>query len=127
TIGLDAAVLLGHPSVIATALLLTPITVFIAVILPGNSVLPFGDLATIPFVIAFIVGAARGNIIHSLIVGTIMIAVSLYAATDLAPVFTQMATDSNVNIPEGSAMVSSIDQGGNIVNWVIWRIFDLFN
>ena len=42
-IGLDAAVLLGHPSVIATALILTPITVLIAVVLPGNAVLPFGD------------------------------------------------------------------------------------
>ena len=127
TIGLDAAVLLGHPSVIATALILTPITVFIAIILPGNKVLPFGDLATIPFIVAFIVGAARGNIIHSLIVGTIMIAVSLYAATDIAPLFTEMALETNVNIPEGSAMVSSIDQGGNVVNWVIWKIFELFN
>lgn len=127
TIGLDAAVLLGHPSVIATALILTPITVLLAIILPGNSVLPFGDLATIPFVIAFIVGAARGNIIHSLIVGTIMIAVSLYLATDIATVFTQMALDAEITIPEGSAMVSSIDQGGNVINWIIWRIFDLFN
>lgn len=127
TIGLDAAVLLGHPSVIATALILTPITVLIAVILPGNNVLPFGDLATIPFVIAFIVGAARGNIIHSVIVGTIMIALSLYMATDIAPVFTQMATEASIKLPEGSAMVSSIDQGGNLINWVIWRFFDLFN
>lgn len=127
TIGLDAAVLLGHPSVIATALILTPITVLIAVILPGNNVLPFGDLATIPFVIAFIVGAARGNIIHSVIVGTIMIALSLYMATDIAPVFTQMAMEANINLPEGSAAVSSIDQGGNLINWVIWRVFDLFN
>ncbi|GIO27008.1 galactitol-specific PTS transporter subunit IIC [Ornithinibacillus bavariensis] len=127
TIGLDAAVLLGHPSVIATALILTPITVLIAVILPGNNVLPFGDLATIPFVIAFIVGAARGNIIHSVIVGTIMIALSLYMATDIAPVFSQMATEASIKLPEGSAMVSSIDQGGNLINWVIWRVFDLFN
>ncbi|WP_047982687.1 galactitol-specific PTS transporter subunit IIC [Ornithinibacillus contaminans] len=127
TIGLDAAVLLGHPSVIATALILTPITVLIAVILPGNNVLPFGDLATIPFVIAFIVGAAKGNIVHSVLVGAIMIALSLYMATDIAPVFTEMATTAKINLPEGSAMVSSIDQGGNLINWVIWRIFDLFN
>ncbi|WP_080872967.1 PTS galactitol transporter subunit IIC [Oceanobacillus timonensis] len=126
-IGLDAAVLLGHPSVIATALILTPITVFIAVILPGNAVLPFGDLATIPFVIAFVVGASKGNIIHSVIVGSIMIAVSLYVATDIAPLFTDMAMNADINLPEGSAQVSSIDQGGNIVNWVIWRFFDLFN
>ncbi|WP_337017914.1 galactitol-specific PTS transporter subunit IIC [Oceanobacillus massiliensis] len=126
-IGLDAAVLLGHPSVIATALILTPITVLLAVILPGNAVLPFGDLATIPFVIAFVVGAARGNIIHSLIVGTIMIAFSLYMATDIAPIFTQMATEAEINLPEGSAMVSSIDQGGNLVNWILWKIFGIFN
>ena len=126
-IGLDAAVLLGHPSVISTALILVPITVVLAVILPGNSLLPFGDLATIPFVVAFIVGAARGNIVHSVIVGTIMIAMSLYFATDVAPIFTTMAENADFNMPEGSAQISSIDQGGNLINWIIYRIFSLFN
>lgn len=127
TIGLDAAVLLGHPSVIATALILTPITVVLAVVLPGNNVLPFADLATIPFLIAFIVGASRGNIIHSVIVGTIMVALSIYMATDIAPIMTDMAKQADVKFPENSAMVSSIDQGGNLVNWIIWKIFELFN
>lgn len=126
-IGLDAAVALGHPAVISTALLLVPITVVIAIILPGNAVLPFGDLATIPFIVAFIVGAARGNIVHSVIVGAIMISISLYIATDLAPIFTQMAVDMDFNLPEGSAMISSIDQGGNIVHYVIYKFFNIFN
>lgn len=126
-IGLDAAVALGHPAVISTALILVPITVVMAVILPGNAVLPFGDLATIPFIVAFIVGAARGNIVHSVIVGTIMIAISLYIATDVAPIFTEMAIKSDFNMPEGSAKISSIDQGGNIVNWIIFKLFSLFN
>ena len=107
-IGLDAAVALGHPAVISTALILVPITVLLAVILPGNQVLPFGDLATIPFVVAFIVGAARGNIIHSVIVGTIMIAISLYIATDVAPIFTDMAKGTNVQMPKGSSEISSM-------------------
>ncbi len=126
-IGLDAAVALGHPSVISTALILVPITVLLAVVLPGNALLPFGDLATIPFIVAFIVGAARGNIVHSVIVGTIMIAISLYVATDMAPIFTQMAQDANFNMPQDSAMISSIDQGGNIINWIIVRFFGLFS
>ncbi|MFC4557635.1 galactitol-specific PTS transporter subunit IIC [Virgibacillus kekensis] len=126
-IGLDAAVLLGHPSVISTALILVPITVLLAVILPGNSLLPFGDLATIPFVVAFIVGAARGNIVHSVIVGAIMISLSLYMATDVAPIFTEMAIKTDFKMPEGSAMISSIDQGGNLVNWIIYKVFALFN
>ncbi|MEK5039839.1 galactitol-specific PTS transporter subunit IIC [Sporosarcina sp. FSL K6-3457] len=126
-IGLDAAVALGHPAVISTALILVPVTVLMAVFLPGNAVLPFGDLATIPFVVAFIVGAARGNIVHSVIVGAIMIAISLYIATDVAPMFTEMAVQSDFNMPEGSAMISSIDQGGNIVNWIIYKVFSIFN
>ncbi|PAD33915.1 PTS galactitol transporter subunit IIC [Terribacillus saccharophilus] len=126
-IGLDAAVLLGHPAVISTALILTPITVLLAVILPGNAVLPFADLATIPFIVAFIVGAAKGNIIHSVITGTIMIALSLYMATDIAPIFTDMTKAANIEMPEGSATVSSIDQGGNLVNWIIWKVFAIYN
>ncbi|MDO6654787.1 galactitol-specific PTS transporter subunit IIC [Anaerobacillus sp. 1_MG-2023] len=126
-IGLDAAVALGHPAVISTALILVPVTVALAVILPGNSLLPFGDLATIPFVVAFIVGAARGNIVHSVIVGTIMIGISLYIATDVAPMFTQMAINADFNMPEGSTKISSIDQGGNLVNWLIYKVFSLFN
>ncbi|AIE59923.1 PTS galactitol transporter subunit IIC [Bacillus methanolicus] len=126
-IGLDAAVAIGHPAVISTALILVPITVVIAVILPGNNVLPFGDLATIPFIVAFIVGASRGNIVHSVIVGTILIALSLYMATDLADLHTQMAIDAKFKMPEGASKISSIDQGGNLINYVIYRIFALFN
>ena len=126
-IGLDAAVAIGHPSVISTALILVPITVALAVVLPGNNVLPFGDLATIPFIVAFIVGAARGNIIHSVIVGTILIALTLYLATDLAQVHTQLAIDGKFNMPEGTSLVSSLDQGGNFINYVVYKIFAIFN
>ncbi|RSL30555.1 PTS galactitol transporter subunit IIC [Salibacterium salarium] len=126
-IGLDAAVAIGHPAVIATALILVPITIVLAIILPGNSVLPFGDLATIPFVVAFIVGAARGNIVHSVLVGTVMIALSLYMATDIAQLHTQMAQDAQFEMPEDTNLISSIDQGGNMINYVIYKFFGLFN
>ncbi|OIJ12577.1 PTS galactitol transporter subunit IIC [Anaerobacillus alkalilacustris] len=126
-IGLDAAVAIGHPSVIATALILVPITVVLAIILPGNQVLPFGDLATIPFIVAFIVGAARGNIVHSVIAGTIVIGMSLYMATALAGIHTQMAIDAAFSIPEGTSLISSIDQGGNLINYVIYLFFEIFN
>ncbi|KIL49634.1 PTS galactitol transporter subunit IIC [Jeotgalibacillus soli] len=126
-IGLDAAVAIGHPSVISTALILVPITVALAVFLPGNNVLPFGDLATIPFIVAFIVGAARGNIVHSVIVGTVLIALTLYMATDLAVIHTEMAVNGQFNMPEGTNLVSSLDQGGNLINYVIYKFFAVFN
>ncbi len=126
-IGLDAAVAIGHPSVIATALILVPITILLAVVLPGNKVLPFGDLATIPFIVCFIVGTARGNIIHSVIAGTVVLALSLYMATDVAVFHTQMAVDAHFKMPEGTNLISSIDQGGNLIHWLIYKLFALFN
>ena len=125
-IGLDAAVTTGHPAVIATALILVPITLLLAVILPGNTVLPFGDLATIPFIVAMIVAAARGNIVHSVLAGTIVIAMSLYMATLVADAMTSMAVSAHFNMPEGAARISAIDQGGNLINFIIYEVFNIF-
>lgn len=125
-IGLDAALAIGHPSVMATALILVPVTILLAVILPGNHVLPFGDLATIPFYIAFIVAATRGNIVHSVITGTVLMALSLYMATDFAAVHTEMVKQANFPIPGGLTQMSSLDMGGNLFNWSILKIFQLF-
>lgn len=44
-IGLDSAVGVGHPMTLSVSLVLVPITVFLAVLLPGNQVMPFADLA----------------------------------------------------------------------------------
>lgn len=123
-IGLDAAVATGHPAVISTALILVPITLFLAVILPGNKVLPFGDLATIPFYMAFIVCFRKGNIVQSVITGTIVIAISLYMATNFADVHTQLLQQANM-MPEGTTMVTSIDTGGNLLKWGILKLSQL--
>lgn len=126
-IGLDAAVTTGHPAVIATALILVPLTIFLAVVLPGNNVLPFGDLATIPFIVAMIVAAARGNIVHSVLAGIVVISMSLLMATAVAEFHTQMGLAANFKMPDGAALISSIDQGGNFVHFVIFKLFALFN
>ncbi|WAW14941.1 PTS galactitol transporter subunit IIC [Peptostreptococcus equinus] len=124
-IGLDAALATGHPAVLSTALILVPITLFLAVILPGNRVLPFGDLATIPFYIAFIVCFRKGNIVQSVITGTIVIAFSLFMATDLAPVHTQLLTQAHMKLPQDATLVSSLDAGGNLYKWGIFKLSEL--
>ena len=123
-IGLDAALATGHPSVLSTALILVPITLLLAVILPGNKVLPFGDLATIPFYVAFIVCFRKGNIVQSVITGTIVLAISLYMSTNYAPVHTELLQQANM-MPEGAAIVSSIDTGGNLFKWAILKLSQL--
>ena len=123
-IGLDAALATGHPSVLSTALILVPITLFLAVILPGNRVLPFGDLATIPFYVAFIVCFRKGNIVQSVITGTIVLAISLLMATNYAPVHTELLQQANM-MPKGAVIVSSIDTGGNLFKWGILKLSQL--
>lgn len=49
TVGMDTALIIGHPSVIAPALLLIPTIVVIAMFLPGNTVMPLGDLSQFVF------------------------------------------------------------------------------
>ncbi|MCB2295303.1 PTS galactitol transporter subunit IIC [Clostridium algoriphilum] len=124
-IGLDAALAVGHPALLSTALILVPITILLALIIPGNKVLPFGDLATIPFLLAFVVGATKGNIVHSVIAGTILMALSLLMATDFAPTYTTMLQQAQFAIPKGVAQMSNLDTGGNLFNWLILKLGQL--
>ena len=124
-IGLDAAVSIGHPSNISTGLILVPITLLLAIIIPGNKVLPFGDLATIPFYVSFIVASRKGNIFHSVLAGTVVIALSLLMATDFIGVHTQMMQGLE-QYSHGHTSLSSLDMGGNFFNWVILKFSQLF-
>ncbi|TWT25996.1 PTS galactitol transporter subunit IIC [Planomicrobium sp. CPCC 101110] len=108
-IGMDSALAIGHPAVLSSALLLIPITIFLAVLLPGNSVLPFADLASIPFLICLMVPIFRGNIVRTVIGGTIYIGVGLYIATWIAPLFTQSAIAANFEMGANTSISSLID------------------
>jgi galactitol PTS system EIIC component len=124
-IGLDAAVSLGEPSVIAVGLLLVPITIILAFILPGNKVLPFADLAVIPFLLCLIVALSKGNVIRSLMLGTVVMALVMYTATDLSPIQTAMAINAQVSFPEGATQIANLDRA-NFITWIFVKIFSLF-
>src|SRR5690606_1788890 len=51
-IGMDSAVTLGHTNTITVGILLIPITLLLAFILPGNTTMPIGDLAATAFFVA---------------------------------------------------------------------------
>lgn len=115
-IGMDSALSVGHATVLSASLIIVPITLFLAVVLPGNIVLPFGDLATIPFLICLMVPVFRGNLIRTIIAGSVYIAVGLYIASWIAPLFTD------------AAIAASFDMGGNLsitalVDGAVWTTF----
>lgn len=115
-IGMDSALSVGHPAVLSASLLLVPITLLLAVILPGNTVLPFGDLATIPFLICLMTPVFRGNIIRTVVGGTIYMIGGLYIATWVAPLFTSSAMAANFDLA-GNTSISSLVDGA------VWTTF----
>jgi len=110
-IGLDSAILIGHPAVISSALILVPIAIVLSVILPGNRVLLFADLAVIPFVIAMFGPMTRGNIFRIVVIGTVALLIGFYVANAIAPLMTESAAAADFALPENAAMITSIADG----------------
>lgn len=121
-IGLDSAVGVGHPITLAISFILVPLLIFIAVVLPGNQVLPFADLAVIPWMFVLITPIVRENGFRGIIIGIIVLILGLWIATDLAPLITVAAKDVNFAMPSGADMISSICDGANPLTWVIVRL-----
>lgn len=124
-IGLDSAIAIGHPATIASSLLLVPIVLVLAVILPGNRVLPFGDLATIPFIVCLMVPIFRGNVFRTVITGAVAIGLGLYIATWISPMFTTAAANASFEFPENATTISSLVDGANPLTWVIMMVSKL--
>lgn len=124
-IGLDIAVAVGNPAIISTALLLTPIAVVLAFILPGNAVLPLGDLANLAVMTSMVVLSTKGNVFRAVLISIPIMIADLYVATAVAPFITDMARDVNFSFPEGSSgLVSSFLDGGNPFRFWIMEIFN---
>lgn len=90
-IGLDAAVVVGNPEVITTALIMIPVTILLAFILPGNRMMPLADLAVVTFRVALVVALCRGNVFRSILISIPVMAAILYAGTFAAPYMTGLA------------------------------------
>jgi len=110
-IGLDSAILIGHPAAISSALILVPIAILLSIILPGNRVILFADLAVIPFVVAMAAPLMRGNVFRIVIAGTVALGFGFYIATAMAGLFTTAAVNSGFAIPENAVQITSIADG----------------
>jgi PTS system galactitol-specific IIC component len=108
-IGMSPALVIGHPTILVVSLLLIPVTLVLAVALPGNQFLPLASLAGMFYVFAMVLPYTNGNVLRSFIVGLVVIAIGLYFVTWMAPDFTSAAhsvaqvhpDDKTVQVPTG--------------------------
>jgi len=126
-IGMSPALVIGHPTTLVVSLLLIPVTLGIAVILPGNEFLPLASLAGLFYVFVMVLPYTNGNVIKTFIIGLVALAVGLYFVTDMAPAFTQAAHtvfeqtgDNAAKIPEGFE-AGALDFASSLFGWVIYK------
>ncbi|MBR1410567.1 MAG: PTS sugar transporter subunit IIC [Prevotella sp.] len=126
-IGMSPALVIGHPTTLVVSLLLIPVTLGLAVILPGNEFLPLASLAGMFYVFVMVLPYTKGNVVKTFIVGLIALAIGLWFVTDMAPAFTQAAHtvfeqtgDSAAKIPEGFE-AGALDFASSLFGWVIYK------
>ena len=127
-IGMSPALVIGHPTTLVASLILIPITLFLAVILPGNQFLPLASLAGMFYLFPLILPITKGNVIKSLIIGVVIILMGLFFVTNLAPFFTMAAhdvyaqtQDAAVAIPEG-LQAGALDFASSPLAWIIFHL-----
>ena len=125
-IGLDCALLLGDPVVVTASLLFIPITILIAALVPGNQILPFGDLPTIGFFIAMAVGVHGGNLFRTLITGSVVMFLTIWISNQMIGLHTILAANAG-QLTNATAQVASLDQGGSPVTYIITQILNTTN
>lgn len=124
-IAVDPAVLLGDPQVVTAGLIFIPLTLLIAMLQPGNHVLPFGDLATISFFIAITVAVHKGNLFRILISGSVIMYMTLWISNQTYLWVTELGKNSGTIT--GDFPVAALDQGGSPISYIYIQLFERKN
>ena len=123
-IGLDIAVAIGNPAIISTGLILTPIAVLLAFIVPGNRTLPVADLANMAVFCSMIVVACNQNIVRAVIIGIPCLIGDLLICSSIAELVTQLATGVGYDISSTGGLVTAFLDGGNPFRFLLYQVFN---
>lgn len=125
-IGLDWPFLAGQPELWVTAIILVPFILLMAVILPGNGVLPFGGIINICFVVPALIVTGK-NLVRMIILGIITTPIFLYIATTFAPIITDLGRDvGTIEIP-ANQLITWNGMEMPVFRWVFSQGADIIN
>lgn len=122
-IAVNDAVGYGEPATLISGLLLIPIMLIAAVLLPGNEVLPVVDLLALPYMVQGLVAIHNGNISKVLVSGAIWFSLGLYVCTWTAPLFTDMSLGIGIVIPAGALLITSFNILGKPLMGLVFFAF----
>jgi PTS system galactitol-specific IIC component len=133
SIGMSPALVIGHPTTLVVSILLIPVSLFLAVVLPGNKFLPLASLAGMFYLFPCVLPITKGNVLKTFLIGLVALVAGLYFATNLAPAFTYAAKDVYaatkdvaVQIPEGFSFGAALDFASALLCWTIYHLVASF-
>ena len=126
-IGMSPALVIGHPTTLVVSLLLIPVTLLLAIFLPGNQFLPLASLAGMFYLFPMVLPITRNNVVKTFIIGFIALVVGLYFVTDMSADFTSAAAsvyaatgEAAAHVPDGF-LAGALDFCASLIGWVIFR------
>ncbi|MBN2049150.1 MAG: PTS galactitol transporter subunit IIC [Spirochaetales bacterium] len=126
-VAVDTGILMESKSVILTGLLLMPLSLLLAFIVPGNKTLPLGDLPNLLSIMSLTVIVHRGNVLRSVITGIPVVATFMIIASRFAPLFTRLALETGNREMTALAAhqeITAFTDGGNHLRFLLFHLFN---
>ncbi|MDR0452949.1 MAG: hypothetical protein LBH15_07900 [Treponema sp.] len=123
-VAVDCAALLGHPSVMASAVILYPLIVVLSVVMPGTGILPIASLAVVPYWCGAVAPYLKGNVFRIVLFTLIWTIPVMYLATFQADIHT--AAMARMGLGDPAVVSTAFDMGGDPLGALIVQVFKLF-
>ncbi len=122
SVAVDTGILMNNKSVMVTGLVLMPIALGIALILPGNRTLPLGDLPNLISLMSVTVLVFRGNVIRSVLTGIPIVTTFLLISSHMAELYTELSRTTGMEMGEGQ-LITAFTDGGHHMRFYLFEIF----
>lgn len=104
-VGLDWPILAGNSEIWVAIILTIPVALAVSLVLPGNTVLPFGNLMNVCVCAAAFV-SCKGDLRKMIVISWLMVPILCWSASDFAPMLTQLAQEVGGTLPEGGLQLA---------------------
>jgi PTS system galactitol-specific IIC component len=122
-VALDTGFLMSQKPVIMTGLILMALAILIALILPGNKVLPLGDLPNLISVMSLSVLMLRGNVFRAVLAGIPVIITFLLISSEMAPLVTDLAHQTPSFNSQGLGAITAFTDGGHQLRFLLLNLY----
>ena len=107
-IGVDPAIAVGNTTVLATTVLMVPIMLLLAFVIPGALVVPLADLPSLLFIWVYLVAPNKFDIIRTVITATVVGVFAIVLGSHSAAAATMVAQSQGQEFAAGTGVTSML-------------------